>query len=137
MDSVVVAVVVVIHNMISQNSVLATSNYFVTVDKINSVQPVKDVAGETLLQKVSDGMSFGFYIETDYFDIYVSPYQKFLTTNAKSVTAKDLKEGQDVLTYFGWAKVKFINFFQAPIEMSNIVTKSKLFLANGFYLVSD
>jgi hypothetical protein len=133
--------VVIAVNMISQDSVLTTSNYFVTVDKINSAQMVKGVSGsETLLQKISDAESVGFYVETRYFDIYVSPFQKFIV-NMKGKTgmmkADDLEEGMEVLTYFGWEPIKLIHFFSAPKEMSNILTKSKFFLANGFYLVSD
>lgn len=132
--------------MISQDSVLTTSNYFVTIDKINSPQQVKSLSGgNTLLQKISDAVSLGFYVETTNFDIYVSPYQKFVVRDensktvmhSKLVTAEDLKDGMEVLTYFGWEPIKFLHFFSAPKEMSNIVTKSKFFLANGFYLVSD
>jgi hypothetical protein len=123
--------------MISQSSVLTTSNYFVTVDKINTTQMVKDPRGETLLMKVSDALSAGFTIYTKYFEISVSPYQKFLTSDLKYTPAYELKEGMEVLTYFGWQKIDVIEIFPAQIEMSNIVTKSRLFLSNGFYLHSD
>ena len=49
----------------------------------------------------------------------------------------ELQEGMEVLTYFGWEKIEVIEVFPIQIQMSNIVTKSRYFCANGIYLRTD
>jgi hypothetical protein len=122
--------------MIEKDAVLATENGFVVIDKINAQQTVRDYKGLTKLKKVVDGKCFGFLVETESFFIAVSRGQKFIVSNTEYKHADSLEVGDQVLTSEGFDKVTAITNLEER-EMSNIVTESKIFIANGFVLITD
>lgn len=125
--------------MISKDSVLATKDSFVVVDKINKAQWVRsfDCKTSTLLQKVIDGPSIGVLIETTHFSIIASPHQKFITSQTEYKNAGDLQVGEVVLTSLGWEQIVLTLNLASPMPMSGIFTASKGFVANSFVLLSD
>jgi hypothetical protein len=125
--------------MISNDSVLATQNSFVVVDKITKPQWVRSFDGKvsTMLTKVLDGKSVGMLIETKHFSIIASPDQKFITSQSEYKSADQLKVGDTVLTAAGWELITLTLHITSLMQMSGVFTKSKAFVANSFVLLCD
>lgn len=124
--------------MIDSESVLATKDSFVVVNKINKPQLVRGFkSSPTMLVKVMDGKSQGIWIETEHYSIIASPNQKFIISDTEYMEAINLTQEQSLLTYSGFEEIKEIIPLSNVIPMTGIFTASKVFIANSFVLLSD
>lgn len=124
--------------MIHSESVLATKDSFVVVNKINKPQYVRGYKYPTLMRRVLDGTGLGLLIETKHFEIITSVDQKFIISDAAYKEATDLTLEDAVLTAVGFEQlVNIIKFSPQLLPMSSIFTDSKIFIANSFVLLSD
>lgn len=125
-------------NMIHSESVLATKDSFVVVNKINKPQFVRGYQYPTMMRKVLATTGLGLYLETKHFEIIASPQQKFIVSGSAFKEAAELVVGEGVLTSVGFEDlVAIIPFSPHMIPMASIFTDSKIFIANSFVLLSD
>lgn len=124
--------------MISKNSVLALNNSFVTVERLIPPQILRGVS-DTPLLKIFKDIDSGILIETQYYSIVTSPHQQFIVSPTELMESRFLEKGDEVLTIYGFMPVTLSLMLNGgvPMEMANIVTKSGIFLSEGFYLISE
>lgn len=123
--------------MIQNDSIVAIKDTFVSVERLDVGQMIQSLNGLTLLIRIEENNSSGFWLETQSFEIIVSPEQKFLTARDIYTKAKDLTVGQLVLTSDGFQAVRSIKETEGNFEMADLVTSTGNYKANGFILVSD
>lgn len=124
--------------MIGHDSVVATENGFVTVDKVNASQFVRAMGNKlTMLEYVADTKTFGLMVETEHFGVVCSYNQRFVVDETHYKHASDLKTGDTVLTSEGFQPVIRILRLDGSHGMSNVITKARVFQANCFVLLTD
>ena len=121
--------------MISLDSVVALTNGFVTVDKLNSLQYIKGEENDYWLKYVEHAMMKAVLLSTKAHDLICS-YNQGVKSNGVFVPAIDLKEGDIIDTTYGQDilinRVE-LNYY----DMVGLHMKSGHFLANGFILLRE
>ena len=124
--------------MISANSVVALHNSFVSVDRLDTPNSLFSIARTADLRRIVERFSAGYLVETDSFEIVVSPHTLFVCPNESVATVERLKEGDQVLTSLGFEALRNVLSFKVKVPMVDLLFKDgfDIFLAEGFFLIS-